>query len=167
MRVKLHRKKDTVLGSFTVKVSYVKTWNFYGSSLLFSTATFMIPRFWIVRAWEIWTVCLNKLVKFVFFKKVLIRKFFMKKYFSAENVFIFRIFLHVTVFIRIVVFFVFCLGQNQYAYDFPKFSLIIMLRKYAQILGTIQKIRTLWWRRGGTPQMCENVQGEGIFQEYT
>ena len=21
--------------------------------------------------------------------------------------------------------------------------------------------------RGGTPQMCENVQGEGVFQEYT
>ena len=54
MRVKLHRKKDTVLGSFTVKVSYVKTWNFYGSSLLFSTITFMILPFWIIRAWEIY-----------------------------------------------------------------------------------------------------------------
>ena len=27
---KLHRKKDTVFGSSTVKVSYAKTWSFYG-----------------------------------------------------------------------------------------------------------------------------------------
>ena len=53
-----------------------------------------------------WIVCINKLVKFVFFKKVLVRMFFMKKYFSAENVFIFQISLQVTVFfISIVLFF--------------------------------------------------------------
>ena len=52
-----------------------------------------------------WIVCINKLVKFVFFKKVLVRMFFMKKYFSAENVFIFQISLQVTVFFISIVFF--------------------------------------------------------------
>ena len=44
-----------------------------------------------------------------------------------------------------------------------------MLTKNAQILGAIQKVRTLLMeeRRGGTRKTCKNVQGEGNFQEYT
>ena len=64
MRVKLHRKKTTFLGSFTVEVSYVKTLDFYGSfscenrlyvkSLCFSPVIFMIHPFWIIRACEVY-----------------------------------------------------------------------------------------------------------------
>ena len=90
----------------------------------------MILLFWIMRAWEIyirlieWAACLNKLVKFVFFKQVLVKIFFMKKYFSSENVFIFQLFIHIAIFFyKHSVF----LGQIEYAYDFPKLSLILSL----------------------------------------
>ena len=55
---------------------------------------------------------------------------FMKKYFSAENVFIFQLFLRITLFFIIFVTSVFFLGgrgQTQHAYDFPKLSLILYL----------------------------------------
>ena len=51
--------------------------------------------------------------------------FFITKYVSVENVFIFQLFLHITLF-----FYdhnVFFLGQTQYAYDFPKLSLKLRL----------------------------------------
>ena len=40
--------------------------------------------------------------------------------------------------------------------------------KNAQILGAIQKVRTLWWRRGeGVLQKrAKTYKGRGIFQEY-
>ena len=49
----------------------------------------------------------------------------MKKYFSAENVFIFQLFLHSKLFFykHSVL-----LGQPQYAHDFPKLSLILCLQ---------------------------------------
>ena len=54
-----------------------------------------------------WMDCL--LEEFVFSKKVLVIMFPMKKYFSAENVFIFQIFLRVTLFFISIVFFFVCL----------------------------------------------------------
>ena len=48
----------------------------------------------------------------------------MKKYFSAENVFIFQLFPHITLFF---ISSVFVLGQTQYAYDFRKLSLVLCL----------------------------------------
>ena len=82
--VKLYRKKTTFFGSFTVKVSYVKTWTFmevfssenglYVKSLLArllswsSTFRLLEPESSI---WDLFngeTVHLNKLLKFVFFK---------------------------------------------------------------------------------------------------
>ena len=42
-------------------------------------------------------------------------------------------------------------------------ELYIMLRKYAQILGAIQKVRTLWWRKGeGVLHKCaKTYKGRG------
>ena len=80
---------------------------------------------------------MNKLVKFVLFKKVLVRMFFITKYVSVENVFIFQLFLHITLF-----FYnhnVFFLGQTQYAYDFPKLSLKLRLQNMLQFLRTFKK----------------------------
>ena len=48
-------------------------------------------------------------MKFIFSKKVLVIMFFMKKYFSAENVFIFQIFLRVTLFFISIMFLFVCL----------------------------------------------------------
>ena len=90
--------------------------------------------------------------------------FFMKKYFSAENVFIFQIFLCVTLFFISIVFFF----LTQYAYDFPKLNLILCLENMLKFLGPFKKyVRSDGGGERGTPQMCENVQGEGFFQEYT
>ena len=43
-----------------------------------------------------------------------------------------------------------------------------MLIKYVQILGAIQKVRTLWWRRGeGVLQKrAKKYKGRGKFQEH-
>ena len=88
----------------------------------------------------------------------------MKKYFSAENVFIFQIFLCVTLFFISIVFFF----LTQYAYDFPKLNLILCLENMLKFLGPFKKyVRSDGGGERGTPQMCENVQGEGFFQEYT
>ena len=101
--------------------------------------------------------------------------FSMKKYFSAENVFIFQIFLRVTLFfISIVVFFCLfiCLvffeggggvgwgrgGETQHAYDFPKLNLILYLENMLKFLGPFKKyVRSDGGGRGGTPKICENV----------
>ena len=65
---------------------------------------------------------LNKLMKSVFFLKVMVRMFFMKKYLPAEYVFIFQLFPHITFFSDEHSVF---LGQLQFAYDFSKLSLIL------------------------------------------
>ena len=54
----------------------------------------------------------------------------MKKYFSAENVFIFQLFLHSKLFFykHSVL-----LGQPQYAHDFPKLSLILCLQNMLKL----------------------------------
>ena len=44
-----------------------------------------------------------------------------------------------SLFIRIVVFFEFFLGQTQYAYDFPKLSLILCLENMLNLLGPFKK----------------------------
>ena len=90
--------------------------------------------------------------------------FFMKKYFSAENVFIFQIFLCVTLFFISIVFFF----LTQYPYDFPKLDLILCFENMLKFLGPFQKyIRSDGGERGGTPNICENLKREGVFQEYT
>ena len=59
--------------------------------------------------------------------------FFINKYFFAENVSIYQLFLHITViFYKHSVFFLGGVGggggcQTQYAYDFPKLSRILCL----------------------------------------
>ena len=64
--------------------------------------------------------------------------------------------------------FFFGLGQTQYASDFRKLSLILCLENMLKFLGPFKKyVRSDGGGERGTPQMCENVQGEGFFQEYT
>ena len=73
--------------------------------------------------------CLNKLVKFAFLKKVLVRVFFMKKHFSAENVFVFQLFLHITLFFyKHSVFFFFFQGQLCLRQSVSQIYAQIMLR---------------------------------------
>ena len=60
---------------------------------------------------------------------------FMKKYFSAENVFIFQIFLCVTHFFISIVF----SFLTQYAYDFPKLNFILCLENKLKFLRPFKK----------------------------
>ena len=107
--------------------------------------------------------------------------FFTKKYFSAENVFIFQLFLHITLFflnkVFCFLFFVlFCFVLVFLGGEGVRHSMLMIFLswalyyayKNAQILGAIQKVRTLWWRRGeGVLQKrAKTYKGRGIFQEY-
>ena len=96
MRVKLHRKKrPNFLGSSTVKVSYVKTRIFmdvfspfqhdcfHDSPLLDNQSLRLIE----------WMGCPLNIEKG---RIILVRMLFMKIYFPTENVFIFQLFLHIT-----------------------------------------------------------------------
>ena len=96
----------------------------------------------------------NKLVKFAFLKKVLVRVFFMKKYFSAENVFVFQLFLHITLFfykhsvffflVRLSILMIFLSWALYYAYKICSNSCGHSKSTYALMEG-----------RGGTPKTCE------------
>ena len=115
-----------------------------------------------------WTVCLNKLVKFVFFKKVLIRVFFTKKHSSAENVLFFQIFLHITLFFYkhsgffFLVFFLEAVkDQTQHAY----WAFYFAYKICSNFLDHSKSMYALMEGIGGTPKTCENVQEEGRYSK--
>ena len=82
----------------------------------------------------------------------------MKKYFSAENVFSKFFFTLLSLYKNSGGFLGFFLGQTQYAYDFPKLSLILCLENMLKFLGPFKKyVRSDGGGRGGTPKICENV----------
>ena len=65
--------------------------------------------------------------------------FFMKKYFSAENVFSKFFFMLLSLYKNSGGFLGVFLGQTQYAYDFPKLSLILCLENMLKLLGPFKK----------------------------
>ena len=158
------------MGSFTVKVTYVKTWEFYGSFLSslarllswFSPVGLLEPEKSIEDLLNGWTVCMKNLVKFVFLKKVLVRMFFMKKYFSAENVFIFQLCIYITLFFLSTVFFLWVGVRHSTLMISLSWVLYWAYKKCSNSWGHSKSTYALMEeRRGGTPKTCENIKGEG------
>ena len=112
-----------------------------------------------------WTVCLNKLVKFVFFKKVLIRVFFTKKHSSAENVLFFQIFLHITLFFykHSGFFFGFFFGGGEGSDSACLHYFAYKI--YSNFWDHSKSMYALMEGIGGTPKTCENVQEEGRYSK--
>ena len=116
----------------------------------------MTVPFLIIRAWKIhkrlieWTVCLNKIMKFFFFIKVLVIILFMKKNFSAENIFIFQLFLPSTL-----------LFYKHSVFLGVRLSMLMIFLSwalhFAYKICSIQKVRTLWWRGQGVLQKEEEI----------
>ena len=169
------------MGSFTVKVSYVRPSDFYGSffsslaRLLswFSSFGFLEPEKSIEDLLNGWTVCLNKLVKFFFFKKVLVRMFFLKKHFCGKSI-IFQRFIHNTLFFLSSVFFFFWGGGGAGRVGGFRHSMLMIFLSWV-LYYAYKKCSNSWGHstithalmeegRGGTPKMCENIQGEGDLQ---
>ena len=87
----------------------------------------------------------------------------MKKYFSAENVFIFQIFLHVTLFfIRIEGFWGFFLGQT------VELSFILCLENMLKFLGPFKRyVRSDGGReRGYSTNVRKRTRGGGLPRVY-
>ena len=90
--------------------------------------------------------------------------FFMKKYFSEENVFIFQLFLQITLFFVSIVFFcfVFFMGGGGVVMIFLSWALNYAYKICSNSWGHSKSTYAVMEEgRWGTPKTCENVQREG------
>ena len=91
-----------------------------------------------------------------------------KKNFSAENVFVFQLFIHITLFFLSSIFFLGGGGvRHSMLMIFLSWVLYYAYKKCSNSWGHLKSTNALMEEgRGGTPKTCKNVQGEEIFQEY-